>query len=65
MLHMGIPADFPSGPVHVTLRIESSASKKPFTASELASSEFVGMWSDRSDLPNSTDEFAAWRTSQS
>jgi hypothetical protein len=62
VLHMGVPADFSSGPVRVTLELESDGSKRPLTAAELASSEFVGMWSERTDLPNSPEEFGAWRT---
>ena len=61
-LTLRMPEGFPAGPVRVTVTAE--ATPEPYkirTFSDLLSSEFVGMWSDRDDLPKTDEEFREWR----
>ena len=56
-LHVTLPIDVPVGPAEVVLVVSSQVSTGGSTLGELASSEFCGMWADRTDIGDSA-EFA-------
>ena len=56
-LRILLPADIPTGPAEIVLFVSSSDSSSASTLSELADSEFFGMWRDRLDIDDGV-EFA-------
>jgi hypothetical protein len=56
-LHITLLADVPLGPAEIVLVVFSSEAATQSTLGTLADSEFLGMWSDRTDITNSF-EFA-------
>jgi hypothetical protein len=54
-LRITLPNDVPIGPADVVLVISTSNQEKTRTLKDLADSEFIGMWKDRSDIG---DDFA-------
>ena len=58
-LHIVLPSDFPVGPADIVLVVSPSPSQTSTlpTVGNLADSEFIGMWKDRSDITDGV-EFA-------
>ena len=52
-LRITLPADVPPGPAEILLVISSSAQTSAPTLGDLANSEFIGIWRDRSDIDDS------------
>jgi hypothetical protein len=52
-LHITLPPDVPVGPAEIALTVWSPSHQPARTLSDLARSEFFGMWRDRDDLRDS------------
>ena len=61
ILKVEMPDDVPVGPARVTVTTEVETKKPIRTLGELLDRGFVGMYADRTDLPTTPEEFAAWR----
>jgi len=56
-----LPADVPTGPIRMTVTVETNGAPDKTSPSAFLHSEFFGMWADRDDLPASNEEFIEWR----
>ena len=56
-----LPSEVPIGPVRITVTVESTADGKIRTLGDLITSGVAGMYADRTDLPNTDEEFREWR----
>ena len=56
-----LPPDVPTGPVLMTVTVESNRSPDRLSPKEFLNSEFFGIWADRDDLPATNEEFIEWR----
>jgi hypothetical protein len=67
-LHITLPGDILLGPAEIVLVVSSRTPEGGSTLGDLASSEFLGMWAERTDIRDSA-EFArelrseAWKHS--
>jgi hypothetical protein len=53
-LTVRVPQDIPTGPVEVVVVFAAEPQPRPYHAlGDLRTSEFFGMWRDRTDLPDS------------
>ena len=52
-LTVRVPQDIPTGPVEVAVVFAAEPRSRPYhTLGDLRTSEFFGMWRDRTDLPD-------------
>ena len=52
-IRLTLPDDIPVGPAEIVILVRTSDSRPVKTLSELARSEFIGMWRDREDIDDS------------
>jgi len=60
-LVIDLPAEVPVGPVRVTITLESPSEASIRTLGDLMASQVPGMYTDRTDLPTTEEEFREWR----
>jgi hypothetical protein len=56
-LQITVPADVPVGPAEIVVVVSSQVQPRAGLLGDLAASEFIGMWQDRTDFVDSS-EFA-------